>query len=251
MPAAARTPGPGRRSPRRRARGLHRDGHAARQPAAADRDDDARKVVDVLEQLEPERPWPATTSGSSNGCTNAMPASSARRPPPRRSRRRTPPPARPRAERRDALDLGDRRLARHVHLARHAAHASGERERLRVVARAAGDDAAARVGAERRELAQRAADLERARPLQRLRLEQDRAATALAQRLATAGPACGARRRAPRRVRRRRPPPVTVRSTRRYGTATTASKPTSAPRGSDATPNAYRAGASSSAKNSA
>ena len=186
----------------------------------------------------PSVPWPATTSGSSNGCTKAMPACSARRAAAATQSSTDPSSCTmTRAERRGALDLGDRGLARHVDLAGDAADTGGERQRLRVVARAARDDAVRRVRPERGELAQRAADLERARPLQRLRLDQDGAARALAQRLGRQD------RRVARDVAHRLTSggDVLRRDGARhsaYGTATTASKPTSAPRGSDATPNA-------------
>ena len=222
----------------RRPGGLHRDRHAAHEPAAADRDDDPREVVDVLQQLEPERPLARDDVGVvervHEGHARLLGAARGRR---------DAVVDRPlllhddRAEGRGALDLGDRGLARHVDLAGDAADTGRERERLRVVARAARDDAVRRVRPERGELAQRAADLERARPLQRLRLDQDVAARALAERLGRQD------RRVARDVAHRLTGggDVLRRDGARhgaYGTATTASKPTSAPRGSDATPNA-------------
>ena len=75
-----------------------------------------------------------------------------------------------------------------------------------MVAGAAGDDAArAHAVAQRGELVQRAADLERAGALQVLGLQQRRRRRRARSACATAGPACGARRRRSRRGRARRP----------------------------------------------
>ena len=104
-----------RTSPRSRRRSPARRRRPGRRPS--------RGRATSSSSSSPSVPWPATTSGSSNGCTNAMPASlGARARPPRRSRRPTPAAvhdAAPSAAR--ALDLGDRRLARHEDLARDAA----------------------------------------------------------------------------------------------------------------------------------
>ena len=122
---------------------------------------------------------------------------------------------------------------------------AAKRHRLRVVARAAGHDPPrAAVVAQRGELVQRAADLERAGALQVLGLEHDLAAAALGQR------ARGQDRRVPGDVADR----GAVRARSSAGarpvhqpcSATIASISTSAPLGSAATAIATRAGGSSS-----
>ena len=45
------------------------------EPAAAAGDDDRVDAVEVLEDLEPDRPWPAIVAGASNGWTNTRPVS--------------------------------------------------------------------------------------------------------------------------------------------------------------------------------
>ena len=82
----------------------------------------------------------------------------------------------------------------HEDLARHAEVAGRERQRLGVVAGAAGRDAVAALRAERGELVHRPADLERPGALQALGLEHDLPAGLLGER----------RRRDDRRARRRR-----------------------------------------------
>jgi hypothetical protein len=79
------------------------------------------------------------------------------------------------AERAARLDLGDRCAAGHEDLARHTAMVGGERDRLGVVAGAAGRHAAGHRVAERGELVHRPTDLERARALQVLGFEHDAA----------------------------------------------------------------------------
>jgi hypothetical protein len=88
-------------------------------------------------------------------------------------------------------DLGERGLGRHEDLAREPAGAGGIRERLRVVAGRARDDRGrhggrrAGLGAARRgdpvDLGERAAQLERAGPLQVLRLQQHAPAALVGQ----------------------------------------------------------------------
>ena len=101
---------PGRRRPDARALRLDRDRDPADQPTAADRDDHARRGrAPGASNSSPTPPWPAITSGSSNGWTNAQPLLGRARARPRA----TPRPSRPRArtvapERRRRLDLGDR-----------------------------------------------------------------------------------------------------------------------------------------------
>jgi hypothetical protein len=84
------------------------------------------------------------------------------------------------AERAHGLDLRHGRVDRHEDLAAQPVRAGGVRERLRVVAGAPGHDAR-RVVRHGAHLVQRAAQLERAGPLQVLRLQADRAAAALGQ----------------------------------------------------------------------
>ena len=88
-----------------------------------------------------------------------------------------------RAQRLAALDLGERRLDRHEHLARHATRPRRIGERPGVVACAAGHDTALAALCQRCQLVQRAAQLERARALQILGLQQHPRAAALRQRL--------------------------------------------------------------------
>jgi hypothetical protein len=164
-------------------RGLHRDRDAAGQPAAADRDDDGRQVRQVLEQLEAER----SLAGDDVGIVEGMDEREAGLGGPVASRDEAVVDARAddhdaRAQRFGRLDLGDRRALRHEHLARHAALPRRQRERLRVVAGASTDDAGRAPVAQRRQPAQRAADLEGPGALQRLRLQHDLATAALAQR---------------------------------------------------------------------
>ena len=123
-----------------------RDRDAARQPAAADRDDDlARGRATSSSSSSPSVPCPATMSGSSNGCTNAMPASSARaRASATHSSTDAPPMCTTAPSVAAALDLRDRRLGRHEDLARHAARPRRLRARPGVVAGAARGHAAAR-----------------------------------------------------------------------------------------------------------
>ena len=132
----------------------------------------------------PSDPWPATMSGSSNGCTKASP-------PLARSlvRERQAVVDRAAADVDDralaarGLDLGQRRVVGHEDLARHAAGAGGGGEALGVVAGRRGDHAGgAAAVAEGGELGRRAAQLERARALQVLGLERDHAAGALGDR---------------------------------------------------------------------
>ena len=52
---------------RRGPEGLDRGGEPAREPAATDRDEDGREVRQVLDELEPDRPWPAMIRSSSKG----------------------------------------------------------------------------------------------------------------------------------------------------------------------------------------
>ena len=218
---------------------LDRDRDAAGQPAAADRDDDRARSGDVLEQLEAERPLPGDDVGvvervherHAGLARRARAAAATHRRPTRRRDHVAPSAARA-----STLAIGASRGMKTSHGTPRTR--GGERQRLGVVAGAAGDDAARARVAERGELAQRAADLEGAGALQVLRLEHDRRRPRARRSSRTTGPACGARRRAPPHERRRRPRAETVRVHAAYGTATTASKPTSAPRGSDATPNA-------------
>ncbi len=72
----------------------------------------------------------------------------------------------------DGRDLGDGRVARHEHLALHAAHERGLCHRSPVVAGARRDEAGAGLLAQRRELGERAAQLERSGALQALGLER-------------------------------------------------------------------------------
>ena len=162
---------------------LDGDGDAARQPAPAERHDDARQVVEVLDQLESER----ALSGDDGGVVERV----AERPAVlggellRRCHRvveRRPTLDDRRAVGLARLDLGDRRARWHEDVARDAVVAGGERHRRRVVAGAAGGDARLGPIAQRVELVHRAADLERPRPLEVLRLEHDRAAEPLRQR---------------------------------------------------------------------
>ena len=158
---------------------LDRDRDAADQPAAAQRNHDRAQVVDVLEQLqadaslsgddvgvvegvhedgslalgEPQRGLDAIVDGSLAGMDRG-----------------------PEAGRR--LDLGDGGVGRHEEIAAGALALRGERNRLTVVAGAAGDDspldrafAAAQLGAG-------AAQLEGAALLQALRLQRQPAAAA-------------------------------------------------------------------------
>jgi len=90
----------------------------------------------------------------------------------------------------DRGDLRDGRVAGHEDLAADPREPRGLRDGARVVARARGDQPAARALAQRRHLGQRAAQLEGARRLQRLGLQHDRAAGRLGEVLA------GDRRRA-------------------------------------------------------
>ena len=130
-------------------------------------------------------PWPATTSGSSNGCTNVAPLSAtyARGRVERLLERRTGQldlgAVRPRR-----LDLRHRRVLRHEDPRPRPHLACRPRDRLAVIAGARGDDSGgALLGAERRDAVVRAADLERARPLQVLRLQVQLAADEARDRL--------------------------------------------------------------------
>ena len=83
------------------------------------------------------------------------------------------------AEAADGGDLGHGRAGGHEDLARDPAGAGGVGDGLRVVAGAAGDDA--RALGDGAELGERAAELERAGPLEVLGLDEDRAAALLAE----------------------------------------------------------------------
>ena len=159
---------------------LDREGDPAGQSAAADRHDDLRQVGDVLEQLETERALPGDDVEVVEGVHEGHPGlvgAGAGRLDGVVDRRARGVDDRP--ERGAPLGLGERRARGHEDLARDAAHTRGMRQRPGVVAGAARGDPAGAAVAERRELAQRAADLERARPLQALGLEHDLAARAL------------------------------------------------------------------------
>ena len=150
-------------------------GDAADQPAAADRDDHRREVRRRPRAARGRAsPGRRSTCGSSNGCTNVAPVCAGA-------------VAREgdalvdgvaaevddAAEAADRGDLGHGRAGGHEDLARDAAGAGGVGDGLRVVAGAAGDDAGALGrGAE---LGERAAELERAGPLEVLGLDEDRA----------------------------------------------------------------------------
>jgi hypothetical protein len=118
-------------------RGLHRDRHAAGEPAAAHGDDDLRQVGDVVEQLEAERPLARHDvrvvermheghAGLLRACPGRGHALLDRR----------AAAVHDRAELPAALGLRQRRLDRHEHLARDAARPGGVRQGPRVVARA-------------------------------------------------------------------------------------------------------------------
>ena len=89
-----------------------------------------------------------------------------------------------RAEALGARALGRRDGGRHDDGRRHAEELRRERDRLRVIARRRRDDAArARLGIQLREKIVRAAELERAAALQHLRLDPDRRADFLRDRV--------------------------------------------------------------------
>ena len=153
---------------------LHRDRHAGGEATAAERYDHAREVGHVVDQLEPERALPR----HHHRIVERM----AEREPGRvgvgacRGHRLVHARAalvHDGAERAARLDLRDRRAGGHEQLAGHAVEQRGHRERLRVVAGAAGGHAAAGRVAERGERVHRAADLERAGSLQVLGLQHD------------------------------------------------------------------------------
>ena len=155
-------------------------GDPADQPAAAEGDDHRGEVRDVLEQLQAQR----RLAGDHVRVVERMDERGAGL-------------GRALARERDAVvdgvaaevddaaeaadggDLGHGRARGHEDLAREPARAGGVGDGLRVVARAAGDDAGAAVAGA--ELVERAAELERARALEVLRLDEDRAAAVLAE----------------------------------------------------------------------
>ena len=159
-------------------------------------------------------PWPATTSGSSNGCTKAMPDSSACALARDEALVDVVAPGEDLGtERLGALDLGDRRGSGHEDLAGHAARAGGEGQGLGVVAGARRHHAPrAALLPQRRELAQRAADLERAGALQVLGLQDDLAAAVVGQRRARQDRRVARDGRRSRRGRARPPRPSALRS---------------------------------------
>ena len=110
------------------------------QPAAADRDDDLGEIGHVLEQLEAERRLTEDHVGVVERVHESDPGlgrARARRGDARVDRvaAEVDDPA----ERLDGGDLGDRRLVGHEHLARDPLRARRVRERLAVIAGAAGD----------------------------------------------------------------------------------------------------------------
>ena len=155
-----------------------------REAAAADRHDERLHVAELLGELEAERSLPGhdrlVLEGMDEGRAGRFAFV-------RRPLRLVEPFAGQKhlgavAPRR--VDLGHRRIERHEHCRRHAGLPRGERHRLAVIPGARGHDPrGALLVRHRRELVDRAADLERARPLQVLRLEEDLAAAAPAERL--------------------------------------------------------------------
>ena len=164
-------------------RRLDRHRHAAGEPPAAEGHHDLAQVLDVLGELEPERALAGdhveVVEGVHEGEVALLRAL---------SRGGDAVVDRPveavhdRAERARGAALGDRRVGRHVDLAPHPPRPRGVRRRLGVVAGAAHHQPVANLVAERGQLGQHAAQLERAGALQALGLERDRAAAARAQR---------------------------------------------------------------------
>ncbi len=165
--------------------GFDRDRDSADQTAAPDGHDHARQMGNLVQQFEPEpalaghdarvvervhERQPALVGAFVGGGERVVDG--------------RPDESHLRAERGGRLDLGDRRRLGHEHLAVDATGPGRVGNRLRVVPGAAGDDA---VGAleiiERRDLGERAAELEGASPLQVLGLQRDVGAGPLGERL--------------------------------------------------------------------
>ena len=158
------------------------DPHPARKPAAADRDDHARQVGHVLEQLHAQRPL----AGDHIEVVEGMHERRARplRVPLSQGERlldRVALQVHTRAQTLDRCDLRHGSVARHVHVAGEIAHARGLRERARVVSGARRDQPAGGRLPQGRHLAERAAQLERAGALQALGLQHHPHARKLGQ----------------------------------------------------------------------
>ena len=165
-----------------RASRLQRPGDPAEQAAAADRDHHLGEVRHLLEQLEAQRRLPEdhvrVVEGVHERRAGLLRALARERD--AVVHRLTAQVHGP-AEALDGRDLGHRGLLGHVDLARQAARAGRVGQRLGVVAGAACHHAPARVVSQPGDLVQRAAQLERAGPLQVLRLQQQVAAARLAE----------------------------------------------------------------------
>jgi hypothetical protein len=225
---------------------LDRDRHAGAQPAAADGHDDLGQVRHVLEQFEAER----ALTGDDVGIVERVHEREAALlgPGPRGREALVDRPAAlvdDRSLSARGLDLGERGVGGHEHLADDAAIAGGGGQRLGVVAGRSGHDAVrAALLPQRGQLGRDAAHLERTGALEVLGLERDHAPRALGD------GARGEQWRAPRDGLRGRPCGGDVfrgyRGRRggahQSGSATMASISTSAPSGSDATPIVVRGG---------
>ena len=161
---------------------LDGDGHATGETAAADRDDDATEIVEILDDLEAERALPGDDRRVVVWMAEPLAVAVGEllrrgdRFADRRSgldHRRTVTAAR--------FDLGDRRPGRDEDLARNAEVLGSERKRLGVVSGASRRDAGLGRGPERRNLVHRPTDLERTGALQVLRLEHDGPAEVVGQ----------------------------------------------------------------------
>ena len=135
----AHTQRPGRHDPNRGRRRLDRDRQPGRQPTAPDRDDDQRQIVDVLEQLQPER----ALAGDHDRIVERMTERPARGGRSRfggldRFHQRRAAFGDGRAERKTGLDLADRGPGRHEDLAPEPEVLGRERDRLGMVAGASG-----------------------------------------------------------------------------------------------------------------